>query len=180
MLERQHTLSSELIGHDSLGEPRFGNTKRTELGELIFRLKNRNDKATLGPIAETAAAFVQGWGIEFDALVPVPPSRPRALQPVIEITRSLSELLRRPMLANVVTKVKETPELKNVFDYSERQRLLEGVFLVDENAVTGRRLLLVDDLYRSGATAAVVANALVGAGAAAVYFLAMTKTRTLS
>jgi hypothetical protein len=27
-------------------------TKRTELGELVFRLKNRNDKNTLDPIGE--------------------------------------------------------------------------------------------------------------------------------
>ena len=44
----------------------------------------------------------------------------------------------------------------------------------------GQRLLLVDDLYRSGATAAIVAKELMGAGASAVYFLAMTKTRTRS
>src|SRR2546428_5645896 len=53
VLERQHTLTSEFLGHDSFGNPQF-DTKRTELGELVFRLKNRNDKNTLDPIAETA------------------------------------------------------------------------------------------------------------------------------
>ena len=46
VLERQHTLTSEFLGHDSFGNPQF-DTKRTELGELVFRLKNRNDKNTL-------------------------------------------------------------------------------------------------------------------------------------
>jgi hypothetical protein len=39
VLERQHTLASEFLGHDSLGNPQF-DTKRTELGELVFWLKN--------------------------------------------------------------------------------------------------------------------------------------------
>ena len=39
VLERQHTLTSDFLGHDSFGNPQF-DTKRTELGELVFRLKN--------------------------------------------------------------------------------------------------------------------------------------------
>jgi len=70
--------------------------------------------------------------------------------------------------------------LKNVFDYNERHELLDGAFEVNGPVVSGVRVLLVDDLYRSGATAEVVAKALVDAGASEVYFLAMTKTRTRS
>jgi hypothetical protein len=34
VLERQHTLSSEFLGHDGFGNPQF-DTKRSELGELV-------------------------------------------------------------------------------------------------------------------------------------------------
>ena len=77
-----------------------------------------------------------------------------------------------------VTKIRDTPELKDVFDYQERIKLLEGAFQVDTHAVRGKRILLVDDLYRSGATATVVARGLLAGGAAAVQMPAMTKTRT--
>lgn len=179
VLERQHTLSSDFLGYDSNGHAQF-DTKRSDLGELVFRLKNRSDRATLGPLAETAGEFVTQWQIPIDAVVPVPPSRPRAFQPVVEIAKGLGGRLSKPILANAVTKVRETPELKDIFDYAERQKLLEGAFAVDKEAVQGLRLLLVDDLYRSGATAAIVARELIDAGAGAVYFLAMTKTRTRS
>jgi len=179
VLERQHTISSEFIGHDSNGHAQF-DTKRSELGELIFRLKNRSDKTTLEPIADTAAEFVLASKIQFDALVPVPPSRRRAFQPVTEIATALGARLAKPVLMDVVTKVKETPELKDVFDFNERQKLLQGAFTVNQKAAQSQRLLLIDDLYRSGATAAIVANELTAAGASAVYFLAMTKTRTRS
>ncbi len=179
VLERQHTLSSEFLGHDSFGHPRF-DSKRSDLGELVFLLKNRNDRATLGPLSETAAAFITQWKVPVDAIVPVPPSRKRAFQPVVEIAKSLGEQISRPILVSAVTKVRETPQLKDVFDYAERKKLLEGAFAVDREAIRGLRLLLLDDLYRSGATATVVARELLAAGAGSVYFLAMTKTRTRS
>jgi predicted amidophosphoribosyltransferase len=85
-----------------------------------------------------------------------------------------------PMPVNVaaVTKIKDTPELKNVFDYNERIRLLQNAFGVDRDAVADKRILFVDDLYRSGATANVVTGSLLAGGATAVYMLAMTKIRT--
>ena len=177
VLERQHTLSSDFLGHDSNGHPRF-DTKRSELGELVFRLKNRSDRATLAPLAETAADFVRTWGIPVDAVVPVPPSRRREFQPVVEIANGLAAQLSKPALTGAVAKVREAPELKDVFGYAERQKLLEGAFAVHKNAASGLRLLLVDDLYRSGATATLVAQERPDAGAGAVHFLAMTKTRT--
>lgn len=134
----------------------------------------------MDPIADTATEFIQSWGIQFDAVVPVPPSRRRAFQPIVEIANALGARLSKPVLVNVVTKVRVTPELKDVFDYNERQKLLAGVFAVDDKAVAGQQLLLVDDLYRSRATANVVAAGLLGAAAGPVYFLAMTKTRTRS
>ncbi len=70
--------------------------------------------------------------------------------------------------------------MKDVFGYDEREKLLDGAYSFDRQLVDRRRLLLVDDLYRSGATAAVVAQGLIDAGASAVYFLAITKTRTRS
>jgi predicted amidophosphoribosyltransferase len=178
VLERQHTVSSTFLGTDSSGIDHF-DTKRSELGELVFRLKNRNDREVLTAIAEAAEGFITGWNPPVDLVVPVPPSRKRRLfQPAVEIARAIGARLSKPAVADAVKKVKHTPELKNVFDYQQRLKLLEDAFEVDASAVQGKRILLVDDLYRSGATAAVVAQQLQRAGAAAVYMLAITKTRT--
>ena len=82
------------------------------------------------------------------------------------------------MDTGVIGKTKNTPELKDVFDYQERLKLLDGVFHVNDEIAAGKRILLVDDLYRSGATATAVVQNLIAAGAATVFMLAMTKTRT--
>ena len=178
VLERQHTLSAEFLGHDSYGHAQF-DTKYSELGELVFRLKNRNDRNTLDSIADTAVEFIKGWGIPLDLIVPMPPSRKRVTyQPVPEIAEAIAARLARPVNGVAVTKVKDTPQLKDVFDYQERIKLLQDAFKVDTEAVHEKRILLIDDLYRSGATANLVTQSLLSGGAAAVYMLAMTKTRT--
>lgn len=178
VLERQHTVSSTFLGTDSSGIDHF-DTKRSELGELVFRLKNRNDREVLTAIAEAAEGFVTGWNPPVNLVVPVPPSRKRRLfQPAVEIARAIGARLSKPVATDAVRKIKDTPELKNVFDYQQRLNLLQDAFEVDAGTVGTRQILLVDDLYRSGATAAVVAQQLQRAGAAAVYMLAMTKTRT--
>jgi predicted amidophosphoribosyltransferase len=87
-------------------------------------------------------------------------------------------LLSVPADLTSVVKAKDTPELKNVFDFKERTTALQCAFKVNEKAVRGKRILLVDDLYWSGATASIVATALIASGATKVYMLAMTKTRT--
>jgi predicted amidophosphoribosyltransferase len=130
VLERQHTLSATFLGTDSFGHERF-DTRRSELGELVYRLKNQNDRNAVDAIAETAYTFLQGWSVKFDLIVPVPPSRARAYQPVVEIAAAIAAHASQPMSANCVKKIKQTPELKNVFDYDRRLSLLGDAFEVD-------------------------------------------------
>ncbi len=124
--------------------------------------------------------FLRGWRIEVDALVPVPPSNTsRKSQPVLEISRRISKEIGVLLCEACVTKVKSTGELKNVFEYKKRAAVLKDAFAVNRSLTEGKRLLLFDDLYRSGATATAVARALVSDGAAlAVFLLTLTRTRS--
>lgn len=173
-----HVLSSLYVGDDEFGHPRY-DTSRSELGELLYRLKYQADASAVNDLARSAGDFVRRWGIRFDAIVPVPPSRAdRAHQPVVLLARALGECLGLPCVERAVTKTKDTPQLKDVFDYNERLSLLAGAFDVSVADVRGRTILLLDDLYRSGATMNAVASALYDQGdAAEVYALAMTRTR---
>jgi competence protein ComFC len=78
-----------------------------------------------------------------------------------------------------VWKIRETPQLKNAYDYDQRWRLLDGAFEVDSALVAGKTLLLLDDLYRSGATLNAITSALYDKGGAKDIF-ALTITRTRS
>lgn len=71
------------------------------------------------------------------------------------------------------------PQLKDVFDYDERWRLLDGLHEVQKPKVEDRKVLLFDDLFRSGATMNAITSALYDQGLAReVYALTLTRTRS--
>lgn len=66
-----------------------------------------------------------------------------------------------------------------MYNYDERARLLDGLHTVDSAKVAGKRVMLLDDLYRSGATLNAVTIALYEQGGAQdVFALALTRTRS--
>jgi competence protein ComFC len=71
-----HTLSSSYLGDDEYGHPMF-DTKRSEVGELLYRLKYRSDTDALDELVEVTARFVRDWNPGVTILIPVPPSRAR-------------------------------------------------------------------------------------------------------
>ena len=76
-------------------------------------------------------------------------------------------------------KVKEISELKNVYDFDKRLELLENAYKVSIPEVNGRKILLIDDLFRSGATLKAVSDCLAEKGGTqAIYVLTMSKTRS--
>jgi competence protein ComFC len=176
-----HTVGSTYLGDDEFGHPIF-DTQRTELGELLYRLKYRLDNSVVDEIAIAAATFITSWNTGIDIIIPVPPSRSvRPLQPVLTLAESLSRKLNIPNVIDAVVTVKDIPELKNVYDYDERLRLLQGVHVIQSSIVEGKRILLFDDLYRSGATMNTITAALYDHGLAAdVFALAITRTRSKS
>lgn len=174
-----HTVSSQYLGDDEYGNPQF-DTKRSPVGELLFQLKYRSDKSVAAALCETAADFVKARRWAPDLVIPVPPSRPgRRFQPVPFLAEGVAKLLACPFCEDCVAKIKATAELKSVYDYRERLDKLKGAYSVQTAKTAGRAILLIDDLYRSGATLEAVAGALRTDGKVGKVF-ALTFTRTRS
>jgi competence protein ComFC len=173
-----HTTSSEVLGHDEYGHPRF-QTNRSEIGELLYKAKYHSDKSVIPAIAEAVGSFVESFLPAMDLIVAVPPSTPRREQPLILIARALAAKINVSLSEDCVWKIRETPQLKNAYDYDQRWRLLDGAFEVDSALAAGKTLLLLDDLYRSGATLNAITSALYDKGGAKDIF-ALTITRTRS
>jgi competence protein ComFC len=175
-----HTISSEFVGHDEYGHPMF-ETKRSELGELLYRLKYGADLGVVEEIGATAAEFLTTWKPRAEFILPVPPSRPRLQQPVLLIAEQIGRNLNLPVRPGVVTKVKVIPQLKDVFEYDKRVSLLQGAHSVARAVTEGRSVLLFDDLFRSGATMNSIAQTLYeDGGTVDVYALTITRTRSRS
>lgn len=170
-----HTVSST-----PTGDPYYRfDTKRTELGELLFLLKYRagGDKV-LKDIVDTAERFVQDWKPPINCIVPAPPSLTRKTQPASEIARELGLRFGLPVCENTTVKEKSTPQMKNVDDWTERQRLLYEAIQGGPDEVKGKSVLLVDDLIESGSTLRRTADVMLQTGGAqAVYALVLTRTK---
>lgn len=166
------------MGDNQEGHPQY-ETIRTELGELLFQLKYRSDSKSLAGIVATAVHFIRSWKPDLTIVAAVPASKRRRHQPVVLIAEGIAEKLDIPFKRNAVRRILEVPELKGVYDYAERVRLLESAHEVNAKVVRDERVLLIDDLYRSGATMDSVARSLYNQGAASsVFALAITRTRT--
>lgn len=171
-----HTVSSTHLGIDEFGHDRFDN-KRSEMGELVYKLKYQADPK----VVEKIVALLDGiGGIEkFDFLIPIPPTKKnRPVQPVALIATALGKRRKVPVLDCLKNSGNE--ELKGVSDPLVRVELLkEALSLTSEKQLQGKKVLLVDDLYRSGSTLRIATDLLYGAGKAAqVSVLTMTKTRS--
>lgn len=107
------------------------------------------------------------WGV--DAIIPVPlhPKRERArgYNHAQIIARKLSALTGIEMLKKRLVKVKNVPP-QMTLSLADRVRSVKGAFVVEkEEGVRGKTLLLVDDVYTTGATVCECASALIDAGA---------------
>lgn len=172
-----HTTSSTFLGVDSYGHNRYDNV-RSEIGELLNRLKYSRDQTAVPEIIETAARYLAPRRTEFDLIVPVPPSTVRAVQPVALMAEGIGAALGLPVIACVKT-TRATAQLKDVFDRDKRSELLAGLHAVDPEHTAGKNVLLFDDLFRSGATMNAIAQVLMTDGqAASVHAFTITRTRS--
>jgi len=146
-------------------------------GELVYRLKYRADRAVIPNIIEVVIEFVNSWGIRPDVIVPMPPSKRRAFQPVIEISSELAKALGTALNTSCLRKTRSTAQMKDIGDFGARVTALEGA-LTSDDTLAGKEVLLIDDLFQSGASMNVAARILKHQGAAKlVYALALTRTR---
>jgi len=112
-----HTVSSTFLGYNEYGHAQY-DTARSPLGELLYQFKYRRQN-TLDQIVEVMAGFFDNKpsGLsKIDLIVPVPPSTPRQVQPVIQIAAAIAKKLGKSFSDNAVRKTKETPRLKDVHD----------------------------------------------------------------
>lgn len=157
----KHVVKSVFTGENEYGHPQF-DTERSQLGEAVFQLKYRFDKSRIGEISETVCNFMKNkWNdVNFDYILPVPPSKIRAMQPVIEIAKKMSKELKISFSTGDIEKIKTTSQLKDLNTYADRVEVLKDSFQIKTDNLVGKTVLIVDDLYSSGATLNVLTDVL--------------------
>ncbi len=149
---------------------------RSGIGDLVYRFKYESDASVLPKLIEhTRSLFAaQPEMNHFDLIVPVPSSTPRAFSPVHEFCKALSNAVRKPVQPCVV-KTRQTKPQKEMRTLPQKRDNVAGAFAVNGD-ITGKRILLVDDLFDSGATLEEITKILLRSKAARVNALTLTRT----
>lgn len=149
---------------------------RSPVGELTFRLKYNGDASALPALMEQALALLKDHPelLDVDAIVPVPPSMERKDDPVGLLCGSLAEQTRL-LLGKWVRKTRKTSPQKEMKTLAQKRANVAGAFALCADC-RRQRILLVDDLYDSGATLDEITRLCLRAGAASVNVFTLTRT----
>jgi len=158
-----------------------GDEGRTAVGDLLDRFKYGGERRLARPLAEALAGALHdasGFGaIDFIVHVPATTERYR-MPPTYDLARALAKELRVRCLPNLIARTRRLAHQKDLFRLEEKTANVRGAFRVRRaEFVRGKKLLLIDDVYDSGATLEEVWRTLMQAGAREVVVAAVTKTR---
>lgn len=148
------------------------------IARAVHRFKYEDHPELAAPLGALLREAAKGFLCRLpDAVcaIPLHPRRFRSRQydQAMLLGRELARSIGRPLLVGALSRVKQTARQVGLGD-EERERNVEGAFTAGEG-LSGRRLLLVDDVFTTGATARAAASALLSAGAACVEVLTLAR-----
>ena len=144
----------------------------------IYRFKYAGRKEYAAYYGREMAAFLGDWirAVDPDALIPIPihkkRMKKRGFNQAELIAAALSEHIHVPVEADLLHRVVDTKKQKEL-NASERENNLKKAFKTTRNDVELDTVLLIDDIYTTGATMNAAATALKEAGIKHVYMMAL-------
>lgn len=149
----------------------------------IARLKYQGDLSQKASLAALSSHFLAG-AVEpgfYDFIIPLPisPQRlaERGFNQAAELARAIYRPHRHSINEEILIRCTDGRRHQAALSGSERRRALQGHFRVPQEAlVRGRRLLLFDDVFTTGATASEAAKTLMKAGAEQVDVATVART----
>lgn len=148
----KHTISSTYLGDDEYGHPTF-DTTRSEVGEALYQLKYRSDHSQATVLATQMVASLGRYFASTSFVVPMPPSKQRAIQPVMVVAKQLAAKMGVPCLENLLVKITQTVQMKDIASRDDRVAALCSAFKIYDVLADGRYdILVVDDLCDTGSS----------------------------
>jgi ComF family protein len=141
------------------------------LDQVVHQMKYEGYFALAEPLARFMVAGRPAWLDTIDLVVPVPlhpkRQRQRGFNQSALLSRYLCRSLNLVLSENALRRIRHTtPQIE--LGPEERASNVRGAFAAVPRQVAGRHILLVDDVFTTGATLSAAAEALLAAGARVV------------
>lgn len=150
------------------------------MAEAIQRFKYHGDIKLAAPLGR----FWEKIDFEdlfFEAIIPVPlhPNRlrERGFNQALLLGKILGRTINKKVFPRALRRIRNTiPQVQ--LDHGEREKNVRGAFVVREpQKILDKRLLLVDDVFTTGATVNECARVLKKSGAKEVFVLTLARVR---
>jgi len=148
--------------------------------EAVHALKYRNQRVLSQYLAGLMADYLCHNHIPGEVLVPVPLHRRRLRERGYNqsslLARELANIVRLPILENVLCRVKDSLPQVKAASVDARHQNVKGAFICQSDGrIKGKSVLVIDDVCTSGATLEACAAALKIAGATSVWGLTFAR-----
>jgi ComF family protein len=148
---------------------------------LILKWKYQRHHSTARILCETLDGWLRIQNIKTDAtaIIPIPlhpkKLRLRGFNTAYMLAKSASKALGLPIIDKALNRAVHTSAQANL-DKAARQKNLTGVFsLLPENLQGHHHVILVDDVYTTGATLSICAKLLQEAGVKSITVLTLAR-----
>lgn len=146
--------------------------------DAIYRFKYSGRREYARIFAKEMAFYLGDFikRLKPDGLLPVPihtaRHRERGYNQAAVLAGALGKELGIPVYDNLVVRKVNTKPLKNMSP-GERQNSLKKAFILGENVVKLSTVIIIDDIYTTGATVDAVAEVLLTSGPMKIYFITL-------
>ena len=127
--------------------------------DLIWRLKYQRIAAAAKPLAEIIVKHIRLANINLSkyCVVPIPlgkkRERARGFNQSAIIAKHIGTMLNLPLITSALIRVKDTAPQAEIKNFRDRELNVSGSFrLIPERLNQNRKILLLDDVFTSGAT----------------------------
>jgi competence protein ComFC len=155
--------------------------RRTGVGDLLHKFKYEGNRLAGEILADVASDFIsaQGFFGSSDVMLTVPPSfKSRSLDPVTLLAKRIEERNRIPWERAAFRRTRLTKAQKDLRDsYGKKLNVCGAYRLARPLNLRGKRILLLDDIYDSGATLNDISDLLRQSKPAEINVLVLARTQ---
>jgi len=146
--------------------------------QSILQLKYRHLKAIAAPLGQLLAEYLGSHPLKGEVIIPVPlhprQLRERGYNQASLLAKELGKLIGLPVLEGLLVRVRDTISQARTASAIERRRNVQDAFVCHQG-LSGKQILLIDDVCTTGATLDACATALKAAGASSVCGLTIAR-----